>query len=94
MQHLHRGGTVEWMGSLVQWIFGCSCVGISALIVGSVFLGIGGISQPFSANTIAGITVLSVSALSFFLLYLGGITLIRANNPDVPPNQANEDEQI
>lgn len=84
---------VQWMGSLVQWIFGCTCIALSALIVGSVLFGIGGVSQPFSANAIAGIVLLSISALSFFLLYLGGRTLMRAN-AGAPPDQANEDEQV
>jgi hypothetical protein len=84
---------VQWMSALVQLIFGCACIGIGSLIVGSVLIGIGGVSQPFSDNTIVGITLLSISALSFFLLYLGGTTFMRANG-DAPPIQENGDEQL
>ena len=83
-------GIVQWMSSLVQWIFGCACIALCTLIVGSVLFGIGGVSQPFSANAIAGIVLLSISALSFFLLYLGGRTLMRANAPNAPENDEEE----
>ena len=87
---MRHPGTVQWMSSLVHCIFGCTFIALSALIVGSVFLGIGGVSQPFSGNAIAGIVLLSISALSFFLLYLGGRTLMRAN----ANGPENEDEQV
>lgn len=85
-------GIVQWMSSLAQWIFGCTCIALCTLIVGSVLLGIGGVSQPFSANAIAGIVLLSISVLSVFLLYLGGRTLMRANQP--LPVQENDDEEV
>ena len=83
-------GIVQWMSSLVHCIFGCTFIALGTLIVGILLVSIGGVSQPFSANAIAGIVLLSISALSFFLLYLGGRTLMRAN-AGAPLDQANED---